>query len=106
MCGVCTMGEQIKRKLDFIVLSCSGCVQLFVTPGTVAHQAPLFMEFSGQEYWRELPFPPPGASPDPGIRLVVSLMTPPLTGRFFTISATWEAPDFVGAHPNIYTNSH
>ena len=28
------------------------CVQLFVTPWNVAHQAPLFMEFSRQEYWR------------------------------------------------------
>ena len=28
------------------------CVQLFVTPWTVAHQAPLSMEFSRQEYWR------------------------------------------------------
>jgi len=106
MCGVCTMGEQRKRKLDFILLSCFGCVQLFVTPWTVAHQAPLFMEFSRQEYWRELSFPPPGGSPDPGIKLVVSLTTPALAGGFFTTSATWEAPDFIGAHPNIHTNSH
>ena len=28
-----------------------GCVQLFVTPWTIAHQAPLPMEFSRQEYW-------------------------------------------------------
>ena len=31
-------------------------VQLFLTPWTVAHQAPLSMEFSLQEYWSELPF--------------------------------------------------
>ena len=43
------------------------CVQLFVTPWTVAHQAPLSMEFSRQEYWSGLPFPPPGDLPDPGI---------------------------------------
>ena len=36
------------------------CVQLFATPWTVAHQAPLSMEFSRQEYWSGLPFPPPG----------------------------------------------
>ena len=36
-------------------------------PGTVAHQAPLSMEFSRQEYWSELPFPSPGDLPDPGI---------------------------------------
>ena len=35
-------------------------VRLYVTPGTIAHQAPLFMEFSRQEYWSGLPFPSPG----------------------------------------------
>ena len=35
------------------------CVQLFVTPWIVAHQAPLSMEFSRQEYWSGLPFPSP-----------------------------------------------
>ena len=34
---------------------------------TVAHQAPLSMEFSRQEYWSGLPFPSPGDLPDPGI---------------------------------------
>ena len=38
-----------------------------VSAWTVAHQAPLSMEFSGQEYWIELPVPPPGDLPDPGI---------------------------------------
>ena len=42
-------------------------IQLFVTPWTVAHQAPLSMGFSRQEYWGGLPFPPPGHLPDPGI---------------------------------------
>ena len=35
-------------------------IQLFVTPWTVAHQAPLSIEFSRQEYWSGLPFPSPG----------------------------------------------
>ena len=35
--------------------------------GCVAHQAPLSMGFSRQEYWSGLPFPPPGDLPDPGI---------------------------------------
>ena len=39
----------------------------FVTPWTVACQALLSMEFSRQEYWSRLPFPPPGNLPDPGI---------------------------------------
>ena len=42
-------------------------VRLFVTPGTAAHQAPPSMGFSRQEYWSGLPFPSPGALPDPGI---------------------------------------
>ena len=39
-----------------------GCIQLFVTLWTVAHQAPPSMGFSRQEYWGALPCPPPGAS--------------------------------------------
>ena len=35
------------------------CVQLFAIPWTVAHQVPLSMEFSRQEYWSGLPFPSP-----------------------------------------------
>ena len=38
-----------------------------VTPYAIAHQAPLSMEFSRQEYRSVLPFPSPGALPDPGI---------------------------------------
>ena len=41
-------------------------VQLFVTPWTVAHQAPLSVGFSRQEYWRELPFPSPRDLPNSG----------------------------------------
>ena len=36
-------------------------------PWTVAHQAPLSMGFSRQQYWSGLPFPSPGDLPDPGI---------------------------------------
>ena len=38
-------------------------------PWTVAHQAPLSMEFSRQEYWHEQSFPSPGDLPNPGIKL-------------------------------------
>ena len=41
-------------------------VQLFATTWTAAHQAPLSMGFSRQEYWSGLPFPPPGDLPHPG----------------------------------------
>ena len=39
------------------------------TPQTIACQAPLFMEFSRQEYWNGLPFPSPWNLPNPGIVL-------------------------------------
>ena len=48
------------------VRSCFSYVRLFATPGTIAHQAPLPMEFSRQEYWNGKPCPPPGNLPDPG----------------------------------------
>ena len=38
------------------------------TSWTVAHQVPLSMEFSRQEYWSRLPFPSPGDLPNPGIK--------------------------------------
>ena len=43
-------------------------VRLSAIPGTVAYQAPQSMEFSRQEYWSGLPFPPPGYFPNPGIK--------------------------------------
>ena len=65
-------------------------VRLSATSWTVACQAPLFMRFSRQEYWSELPCPPPGHLPDPGIE-PTSLTFPALAGGFFTTSTTWEA---------------
>ena len=43
-------------------------VRLFVTPCTVAYQAPPFMGFSRQDYWSRLPFPSPGDLSSPGIK--------------------------------------
>ena len=57
-------------------------VLLSATPWTVAHQAPLSLEFFRQEYWSGLPFLSLGDLPDPGIK-PVSLVSPALTGRFF-----------------------
>ena len=48
-------------------LICSA-VSDFTTPWTVAHQAPLSMELSRQEYWSGLPFLLPGDLPNPGIK--------------------------------------
>ena len=50
------------------VLSHFSCVRLFVTPWTVACQAPLSMGFFRQEYQSGLPCPPPGDLPNPGIK--------------------------------------
>ena len=44
------------------------CVRLFMTPWTVAPQAPLSMGSPRQEYRSGLPFPSPGDLPDPGIK--------------------------------------
>ena len=65
------------------VVQSLGSVQLFLTPWTVAPQAPLSVEFSRQEYWTGLPFPTPGDFPHPGIK-PVSLASPALAGVFFT----------------------
>ena len=73
------------------MLSCFRDIQLFVTPWTVAHQAPLSTRFSRQEYWSRMPFPPPGDLLNPGIK-PRSLTFPALAGEFLTTSATREAP--------------
>ena len=50
------------------VLSHFRHVRLFVTPWTIARQAPLSMGFSRQEYWSRWPFPPAGDLPNRGIK--------------------------------------
>ena len=65
-----------------VVIQLLSCVQLIATPWTVAHQAPLSMEFSQQEYWSGTPFPPSGHLPDPGIK-PASPGSPALAGGFF-----------------------
>ena len=52
----------------------------FVTPWTVARQAPLYVGFPRQEYWSGLPFPSLGDLPDPRIEP----MSPALADGFFT----------------------
>ena len=66
-------------------------VRFFLTLWTVAHQIPLCMGFSRQEYWSRFPFPSPGNLPNLGIHLM-SLTFPALAGEFFTTSASSEAP--------------
>ena len=59
------------------------CVWLFATPWTVAHWAPLSMEFSQQEFWNGLPLLSPRDLPDPGIE-PMPFASPAPTGGFFT----------------------
>ena len=59
--------------------------QLFVTLWTVVCQAPLSMGFSRQEYWSGLPLPPPGDVPNIPWFKLASIMSPVLTGEFFTL---------------------
>ena len=60
---------------------CSAMSNSFAIPWTLAHQAPLSMEFCRQEYWSGLPVIPPGDLPHPGIEPT----SPALAGRFFTV---------------------
>ena len=62
-------------------------VQLFATPWTIAHQAPLSTGLSRQEHWSGLPFPPPGDLPNSRMESA-SLMCPALAGGFFITGAT------------------
>ena len=80
-----------KKKSTVWVLSLQPCL---CGHGTVALQAPLSMEFSRQEHWRGLPWPPPGDLPNSGTE-PTPLASPALAGGFFTTWATWEALDFV-----------
>ena len=67
--GSSTHGILQARALEWVAISFSSagkgkvktkllsCVQLLVTPSTTAHQAPLSMGFSRQEYWSMLSLP-------------------------------------------------
>ena len=58
---------------------------------TVARKAPLSVGFLKREYWSELPCPPPGDLPDPGIE-PTSLKSTALAGGLLNASATLESP--------------
>ena len=71
------------------MLSCSSHVQLFATSWIIAHQAPLSMGFSRQDYWSGLLCPHPGDLPHRRVE-PTSLASLELAGRFFITSTTWE----------------
>ena len=93
------------HKILYVCVCTCTCVQrhfshaqLFVTLWTIAHQAPLSMGFSRQEYWSGLPCSPPGNLPDPGIR-PASLMSSALAVGFWPL-----APP--GKYVYIYKHTH
>ena len=91
-------GEQYRDSLknwewnyhEWSVLSRFSQIQFFVTIWVVAHQAPLSMGFCRQEHWSELPCPPPGDLPDPGIK--PASPAPPASQADSLHRATAEAP--------------
>ena len=78
-------------------------VRLFVTLWTVAHQAPLSIGFSRQEYWSGLPCPSPGGHSRPRDRTRVSYISC-MGRRFFTTSAPWEAVNLYKAACQLCLN--
>ena len=105
-----THGHKGKWKCPSLSL-----VGLFATPWTVAHQFPLFMGFSGQEYWSGLPFPPPGDLPHPGIEPVSpvspalqadSLPGEPSGNGGLTLCRCWKPWDFCGYYGCIVDFFH
>ena len=72
-------------------------VQQFATPWTRACQVPLSVEFSRQEHWSGLPFPPPGDLPNPGKKPALqedSLSSEPLPEEQLKVAMTSFCPKF------------
>ena len=69
--------------MNHCVLCTQSVMSDSVTSWTVTHQAPLSMEFSRQEYWKELPFLTPGDLPNSGIE-PTTFAFPVIAGRLFT----------------------
>ena len=78
--------------LFLCLLSRFGRVQLFMTPWTLAREAPLSIEFSRQKYWWGLLCPPPGDLPEPGIKSTPA-EAPAMQADFLALSH-WEALSF------------
>ena len=76
----CVVSKFMHARVRTQLLS---CVQPFVTPWTVAHEAFLSMGFPRQEYCSGLPVPPQGNLPNPGTE-PMSLASSALAGGFFT----------------------
>ena len=91
--SMCIIPFKLYNNYKYTGLNWNGMlshVRLFAAPWNVACQTPLPMEFSRQEYWSELPCPPPGDLPNPGIERAspVTPVSPALVGGFLTTNAT------------------
>ena len=62
------MWGRMDWEFGIVVVQSLSHIQLFAISWTVAHQAPLFLEFSTQEYWSGWPFPSSEVLPDLGIK--------------------------------------
>ena len=93
--------SDMTEQLHFHFKLLQSCSTLW-TVWTVAGQIPLSVGFSRQEYWSGVPYPPSGDLPNPGIELM-SLASSALAGRFFTISATWEALQFFTGPNSLFS---
>ena len=89
--------DQLFSKLGYVLVCAQSLcrVRLFVSPWTVARQAPLSMGFPRQEYWSGLQFPSPRDLPNPGIE-AASPVSLALVGGFFTARAIWCSAYLVG----------
>ena len=67
----------------YLVRACTLILSNSAPACAIAHQAPLSIKFSRQEYWSGLPFHSPGDLPDSGIE-TMSFVSAALAGRFFT----------------------
>ena len=88
-------------NVNFVAFQSLSHSQLFVTPWTVARQAALSIGFSKQEYWSELPFPPPGDLPNPEIKST-SPACLALAHGFFTTEPTGKLCKWRNTHIYVY----
>ena len=85
-------------------------VWLFATPWTVAHRAPLFIEFSRQGYWSGLPFPSPGDLPNPVIEprsptLQADALPSEPPGKLFLLQGNLPNPGIKPRSPTLQADS-
>ena len=71
-----------------------------VTPRTIAHQVPLSMDFSRQEYWSGLPFPPPVGLPNAGITPTTPAAS--CIGRWSLLSLSHPGSSFISLDTDYF----